>query len=375
MRTLILLLALAPAAAGFMPPAARAARAAAAAAAATWAGYTAVVRRANQRPFRLLEILSATRLEGNATIIADKVSAFPGGGTAPDLAYDWDLLHGEAGPLDAVEWKDSGADAVKLGTKADGGAVVYSRARASGERPSPDELLAKLAMGRIVVDPEMVLDWRARIDEGVPHPRPAAGRYDFVFRDYVNHEERHMLNAERFTLDRLVVGPTDGYVTCDRGNWSIVENIKLFGVLPVKIEWLGVAEGATISWRSTRMRQGWRFLGKTTENPAASEALRRAPWHVRRSPLSDEVIFFHREGHGRLVYAREGADKRARSRTQRRMRLVALSNMGTKKPRRSIAVGAGVGGGGGDVSSSSSSSSSGGGGGGAAAAEPDEGSA
>jgi hypothetical protein len=166
------------------------------------------------------------------------------------------------------------------------------------------------------------------------------GSYRFCYRDYVNHEEILAMMCRRWTMERLLFRPQYATELCfsDQTKECILkERGKLFGVIPVSIDWTGrvvitkadtaatkvdgvAPQGATaVHWDTTRLKMGWtvsskrlrflnKVLGTTIDRPPAAEKLRVDPWYIKLAPddyAHGDILCFMREGKGHLIFAKE----------------------------------------------------------------------
>lgn len=157
--------------------------------------------------------------------------------------------------------------------------------------------------------------------------RTIYGSYGFCFRDYVNNEELMFLQCQRWSIELLLLRPTrqTGQLIVQNDGASILRETGIvFGVLPICIEWKGRlvhgrvdnnmpdSDVVKIDWETTLVRLGWHGLwAKTIHRPEAAEKLRKDPWVLHLPPdntARGDVVVFHREGVGKLAYARDDDD-------------------------------------------------------------------
>ena len=245
----------------------------------------------------------------NATAIAELAEALPPA-PAPEPADEaWEQLWPAGapdGPLEAKRsgWRDTGDDAVAV--RREGAAwKVFARQGDDAARPA-GSVLAELADAAplIVERPFARVRWsRAlrRLDDGTA-AAAARGRYLFVFRDYVNAEELSAMAAARGAATALLfclVGKTALEVAPD-GCVTLRDRFRLLGFLPLTMRWSGEQAGGELRWTATEARLGWRWFGRTFDNPGPSERLSREPWDCR--PVGDELLVLRRRGVGALVF-------------------------------------------------------------------------
>ena len=247
----------------------------------------------------------------NATEIAELAGALPARGPPAPAPADqiWEQLWPAGapdGPLEAKRsgWRDTGDDAVAV--RREGAAwKVFARQGDDAARPA-GSVLAELADAAplIVERPFARVRWsRAlrRLDDGTA-AAAARGRYLFVFRDYVNAEELSAMAAARGAATALLfclVGKTALEVAPD-GRVTLRDRFRLLGFLPLTVRWSGEQAGGEIRWTATEARLGWRWFGRTFDNPGPSERLSREPWDCR--PVGDELLVLRRRGVGALVF-------------------------------------------------------------------------
>ena len=245
----------------------------------------------------------------NATEIAELAGALPARGPPAPADETWEQLWPAGapdGPLEAKRsgWRDTGDDAVAV--RREGAAwKVFARQGDDAARPA-GSVLAELADAAplIVERPFARVRWsRAlrRLDDGTA-AAAARGRYLFVFRDYVNAEELSAMAAARGAATALLfclVGKTALEVATD-GRVTLRDRFRLLGFLPLTMRWSGEQAGGELRWTATEARLGWRWFGRTFDNPGPSERLRREPWGCR--PVGDELLVLRRRGVGALVF-------------------------------------------------------------------------
>lgn len=135
-----------------------------------------------------------------------------------------------------------------------------------------------------------------------------SGEYRFIYRNYVNHEEMTAMLCRRWTMASLLLRLGGaGLLQIDEDKSCILlESCKVFGFLPMAIEWQGKLVGSEIEWTSTSCQLGWKRLGKVFDKPAAAEKLRQENWKICLDADDNDagVCVTYRKGIGSLVYAR-----------------------------------------------------------------------
>ncbi len=160
------------------------------------------------------------------------------------------------------------------------------------------------------------INWSNKIEECLPVKDnldlacTIDGSYHWCYRDYVNFEELMGMMWKRFGIEGFLYKSTrTGILTINQDSKKCIqsEQNKLFGTIPLGIEWEGKLEEGTIHWISTSMTLGWKRFGKTFPNPAPAEKLRKDPWHIS-VPKEDsfgDILCFDRESVGKLVFAKD----------------------------------------------------------------------
>jgi hypothetical protein len=219
-----------------------------------------------------------------------------------------------------------------------------------------DDLVAtKTTMMEIEEDLDQRLAWAKEISLFQPMytctNQAAAiisGDYHFCYRDYVNHEELMGMMCKRWGIENFLFKPSRaGLVRIiprkdDNPCCTLSERSKLFGIVPIAINWQGRLIDSSSSttttdnpssnylrivWDSTSMELGWKgFFGKHFDCPAVSKTLRQAPWvlNVKKktekkkgdddddnkekeesaAPCTD-ILCFEKMGKGHLAFAKK----------------------------------------------------------------------
>ena len=282
-----------------------------------WQMYSSLTRKVLKKgKFSVIEIVSEMRPNyGNTSKVPEIASQFRKA-SIEEIGEDFVPIYGESFGSES----DSGNICIQGDVAfqyTDDGKKIEMYGRQKPTNLSLRELVAeKTKMVEIEEDVLKRINWSNKMEECLPVKdnldlaSTIEGSYHWCYRDYVNFEELMGMMWKRFGIERFLYKCTrTGILSIDQDSKKCIqsEQNKLFGTIPLGIEWEGKLEEGTIHWTSTSMRLGWKWFGKTFPNPAPAEKLRKDPWHISipKEKSVGDILCFDRESVGKLVFAKD----------------------------------------------------------------------
>lgn len=298
----------------------------------SWIVYSRFVKIAVAPAARCNAIISQTRSDANATLMAQLAGPLPS--RRPFLTDSYDACIWR--PSEAAIQRNPYCSKLRDETVTSGtdGAVekllgTHMILRGDGsifaDKPIPQVSLRNLIgskhKGKIVKEPFQFRTWMEALARSKPvttakQSRKISGKYSYSFRDYWNFEECCSLEAMRGSINILKLRgqrnrPTELIIDEGTGACTLTDYYVYKAVIPMYIQWKGTLRNGTITWNHTMLHKGWKrwLWGRTVDRPPMSEKFRQQPWIVSL-PTDDttgDLIVLNRVGIGRLLFARDVA--------------------------------------------------------------------
>lgn len=120
-------------------------------------------------------------------------------------------------------------------------------------------------------------------------PKLLDGKYEFLYRNYINFEEKYAICKRLKTIHYLMFHMEEiGIIEINNNNVVMTDKFVIFGFIKITIKWFGELNynKNVIEWKKTILFH--KFGMK--ENPKISEKLRQTPWKITHK-LNDIFVF------------------------------------------------------------------------------------
>lgn len=120
-------------------------------------------------------------------------------------------------------------------------------------------------------------------------PKLLDGKYEFLYRNYVNFEEKYAICKRLKTIHFLIFHMDEiGKIEINNNNVIMTDNFIMFGCIKITIKWFGELNHNKneIKWNKTVLIHQFGMK----ENPKISEQLRQVPWRITHK-LNNIFVF------------------------------------------------------------------------------------
>ena len=169
------------------------------------------------------------------------------------------------------------------------------------ERPSYNisTFLNSVSKNNIVERIEDRKEWNKLCNMQEFEPKFNPGTYTYVYRNYVNFEEKWAMASSRSPLHRFLWGTTQPTQLIIHSNSTVIlkDEFRIVGI-PFNATWYGTHTSDTIYWSSSDIKSKFIDFAK----PVATERQRSHPWRLfcsepfvilmRKNTSNNEVLIF-----------------------------------------------------------------------------------